>query len=168
MIALVATIAWAGVHLVAYMFVLRHRHAFRRSTTILSYHAWFAATTGLLLAGLTWAGSDPTVAVPAAVAAVAFCGIYSVSFLELWALADGGYSIAILRSLLRDGGQAEHVIVREFSRLGVEKQEERLTSLAALGLVARVDNSLVMTHRGRYVAKVATTILRICNVRQRG
>ena len=97
---------YLAAHLLLYVAVLRHLPAFRREQTIFAYHALSAVLV-----------TASAVVVPLAlgtgfdaewfVAVVALHGIYSVSFLELWSLAEGGYSLQILERLDR-AASADH------------------------------------------------------------
>jgi hypothetical protein len=167
MLPLIIVALLALAHGAVYAAVLRHRPAFGTSTGVFWYHLVFSGgITGLLLAWL--ALTSPPDAGATAVAALSFLGIYSMSFLELWALADGGYSLAIMRYLAAHPGADEQECIAHFSRLGVAKQQQRLASIVTLGFARRTDDRLDVSGLGRCVASAAGAVLRTCNIRQRG
>jgi hypothetical protein len=57
----------------------------------------------------------------ACVTVAAAHGIYSMSFLELWSLAEGSYSFAILREIKSDRPADLHAVVIELRAIGDEK-----------------------------------------------
>jgi hypothetical protein len=166
MIALLLVAMLAVLHTGVYVLVLRNRARYARSATLFRYHVGFAAAIGLLFP--VWLSLTPAAdRVAMSVAVIAFSGIYSLSFLEMWALADGGYSIAILR-YLHGRPAAEPDCIARFSCVGRVKQQQRLESLVALGLARRSGDALTVTRRGRGVATAADVLLRFSNVRERG
>jgi hypothetical protein len=89
-------------------------------------------------------------------------GIYSLSFLELWALADGGYSLAILESLARGDGQRASLAGME--QLGVTKNEGRLADLERTGLVESHAAGYRLTAAGRAAAGLIALIVWLADV----
>ncbi len=83
------------------------------------------------------------------VAAISLHGIYSLSFLELWALSDGGYSLRILDQIDLLGDRADFVFLKA---LGSSKKKFRLESLKRLGWVAVDPKGWALTARGRAAA----------------
>src|SRR5688572_25708209 len=167
MVLLLVVGAAAFLHAAVYVAVLRRRVTFATSSGVLRYHVLFSGSVTVLL--LAWlAATSPPDAAAIAVAAVSLLGIYSMSFLELWALADGGYSLAILRYLVANPGANEEDCVACFSRLGVAKQQQRLASIVTLGFARRTGDRLAVSSLGRWVAIGSKALLQICNIRQRG
>src|SRR5688572_14503008 len=167
MVLLLVVGAAAFLHAAVYVAVLRRRVTFATSSGVLRYHVLFSGSVTVLL--LAWlAATSPPDAAAIAVAAVSLLGIYSMSFLELWALADGGYSLAILRYLVANPGTDEKECIAHFSRLGIVKQQQRLTSIVTLGFARRSGDRLEVSGLGRRVAAAAGAVLWACNIRQRG
>jgi hypothetical protein len=101
------------------------------------------------------------------VLALSVHGIYSVSFLELWSLAQGGYSLSILRSVARSEANG---VEPDFSRLkwiGETKQRERIVGLQRLGLIV-VSDEIALTGRGKRVAFLLHCLLRWIDPRKDG
>jgi hypothetical protein len=163
----IATLAYAVVHVVAYFAVLRRRPEFRRERTVFLYHTGsFVALTSALAIALPATGDARALA--AATTIVALHAIYSLSFLELWSLSEGGYSLSILRY----AAARPHPVSREellaLSAIGVDKREARLGHLVALGLVERAAGTCRLTWRGRVVAAMLRTIRWLANVKRIG
>jgi hypothetical protein len=96
-------------------------------------------------------------------------GIYSLSFLELWALADDSYSLAILEIIGRSGTAAGPALMQRLEAIGTSKQVSRLEGLQAVGLVREVgDGSFTLTPTGRAAAALGRALLFLANVRKYG
>jgi hypothetical protein len=142
---------YLAAHLLLYIAVLRHRPAFRREKVIFAYHALSAA--GVTLAVLI----EPLVlGTPYdfqwIVAVVGLHGIYSTSFLELWSLAEGGFSLQILERLDRAERRGEPADIEALRAIGIAKQGDRLTGLASIGLVRQEGARVELTAAGRLLA----------------
>ena len=68
-------------------------------------------------------------------------GIYSLSFLELWALADDSYSLAIMEIIDRGGTAGDPALMQRLEAIGMCKQTSRLDALQAIGLFARSETA---------------------------
>ena len=98
------------------------------------------------------------------VAATALHGIYSLSFLELWSLAEGSYSLSILERVEQATRQSEAVDVSGLEGLGGSKKEQRLGSLERLGLIQDTAGQVSLTDRGRRVARALASVARSAGV----
>jgi hypothetical protein len=142
---------YIAVHLALYFAVLRHIHAFGSERTIFLYHAISAVGVTLVaLASLFVPGSG--VDLEWAIAVIAMHGIYSTTFLEVWSLAQGGYSLLILEHMKRAelGGKKPDVEV--LRGIGASKLGNRLTALAEAGLVRQDGERVSLTAAGKVVA----------------
>jgi hypothetical protein len=156
--------AYIAAHLLLYVAVLRQRPAFRQEKVIFAYHALSAV--GVTLAALV----EPLVLgtpydLQWIVAIVGLHGIYSTSFLELWSLAEGGYSLQILEELDRADRQGQPADVEALRAIGVAKQGNRLAGLASIGLVRQDGGRVGLTGAGRLVASVFALLAWLTNVR---
>ena len=89
-------------HFLSYAVWFRHWRAFGSEKTIFLYHAVsFAGAVSSVLAA-SWFLCPPGGGWRWVTGAAGLHGIYSLSFLELWALSDGGYSLRILDQIERD------------------------------------------------------------------
>ena len=160
-------LAYLALHLALYVLKLRHLPAFSQEATIFGYQFWSAVLVGTLaVLGVLVTRSSTSVAVAAA--AIAAHGIYSTSFLELWSLAEGGYSLGILR-LLKRAHQAGHSVeLATLHAIGAQKKGNRVQGLVKLGLV-RQDGSLYeATARGRVVGTVLAGVAWAANLHELG
>ena len=113
----------------------------------------------LIVVGFAAVSMNPSVEVVAGlVAAIALHGIYSLSFLELWSLAEGSYSLSILEHIEQATRRGEAVDVSGLEGLGVSKKEQRLGSLERLGLIQDTADQVSLTHGGRKVARVLASV----------
>jgi hypothetical protein len=154
---------YLAAHLLLYVAALRHLPAFRREQTIFAYHALSALVVTVIAAIIPLAfgtGFD----FEWIVAVVALHGLYSVSFLELWSLAEGGYSLQILERLDRSERQGQPANVEELRAIGAAKQSTRLAGLASVGLVRQDGGRVELTTSGRIVASLFALLAWLTNV----
>jgi hypothetical protein len=136
--------AYLIAHFALYAALLRRGRLTATERGVFLYHfipaaAWVTGLTALALA-VPWIGVADVVLVGS------LHGIYSLSFLELWALADGGYSLAILESI-----ESGHDL-RDMERLGATKNQGRLADLERMGLVQSTAAGPRLTVAGRVAA----------------
>lgn len=84
-------------------------------------------------------------------------GIYSLSFLELWSLTQGSYSLTILADVAsgsNSNSQARSPMM--LAEIGMQKRAERQVSLRKLGLL---NNQGSLTPAGRGAALVVAFII---------
>jgi hypothetical protein len=160
--------AWLGwsvwylaVHLLVYLVALRHLAAFRRERVMFWYHLGSACVLSAVSVLAAVATGGPAVAV----ALLSLHGFYSLSFLELWSLAEGGYSLSILAHVDRGAGRAP-LEIGALQEIGGAKKQSRLVDLERLGLVERADERLQLTRRGRRVAAVLAGLTWLANLRR--
>ena len=85
-----------AAHVLAYIAVFRHLKVFAAERTIAIYHG---------LAGL-----------------LALQYVYSLSFLELWTLAEGSYSLQILLRVSRQASISRQEILASCEAIGADKK----------------------------------------------
>ena len=158
-------VAYLILHLLVYSIWLRRTQAFSHERVILLFHviSAVAVATAVILARLLDLASMTT---SLAVAIICLHGIYSLSFLELWALADGGYSLGILRRVRE--GNSTHSTVRALRQLGDTKREARMNDLVRIGLIAQGRAGFELTGLGQVVATTMCLIQRVSNLRDVG
>jgi hypothetical protein len=160
-------LGWIGVHFGLYALLLRHLGAFGRERGIFLYHAVPAAAVAV--AALAAAVAAPAWAGPAEVVLViGLQGIYSLSFLELWALAEGGYSVAILIRLEAARRAAAEVDPAGLEQFGAGKKTGRLAGLQRLSLIQPEGQGYRLTRRGRVVAAAMHALARLSNLKEAG
>jgi hypothetical protein len=161
------SLGWVGLHLLLYVLVLRHMRAFSRERVIFLYH--LASTLGLVLALLGWIALAPLPSwLAGLVGAFALHSIYSISFLELWSLAEGGYSLAILTRIEALRAVGAPVDLAALHEIGGSKKGSRLRGLQGMGLVEERTERLELTSFGRLVAAVLALLAWSANLKQVG
>ena len=66
---------------------------------------------------------------------LAIHGIYSLSFLELWSLTQGSYSLQLLEAAAKNGDLSHLRTLDELRQVGDSKIEQRLAALFSLHLI---------------------------------
>lgn len=145
-------LGWAalylGGHLLFYVLVLRHLRWFSREKIIFLYHLVSTlALAGVLLLAL--AGAPRSTSLSSVVAAMSLHGIYSLSFLEFWSLAEGSYSLSILRHMEIRRAAGKQLDISSLLRIADKKKEGRIDNLQRLLLVRRKGEQLALTVFGR-------------------
>lgn len=156
-----AFVGWSAlyilVHLGVYVVALRHLAAFAQERVIFLYHAVSAVLlSAAALASLLVPGSGADLY--AVVAVVALHGVYSVSFLEVWSLAEGGYSLQILQHVGYAEQRGVPLDLSALQAIGMAKQASRLNGLARLGLVREAGGRIQLTGAGHLVASFLALI----------
>lgn len=158
---------YLGTHLLFYILVLRHTLLFSREKVIFFYHASSALAMVCILLGI-FAIVPQSGNLISAVGVMSLHGIYSLSFLELWSLAEGSYSLTILDRV--DAAQAEGVGINlaELQRIGASKKKNRIEGLQRLRLVRRQGERFSLTVLGRLVALGLCIIARAVDLKKMG
>jgi hypothetical protein len=161
---------WLGLlylplHFTVYALFLRRRTAFQTEAGIFLFHFVSACLFPLAALALSLGTGD---ALLYGIAAAAGHGIYSLSFLELWALSQGSYSFLVLRAVERDSTAGAEGVVTDLAMVGDAKKGQRLGSLEQLKLVARAGGSVSLTPRGQRVAAFLAAIQATANLRETG
>lgn len=164
---LVLGVGYLGIHLLVYVLAIRHLRAFSSEKGIFVYHAISALALACLL--LTLATVSPwLVDSAAAVGLLGLHGIYSVSFLELWSLAEGGYSLGILRHVHSLHEAGADVDLNALHRIGATKKIGRQSSLQRWGLVRWEGDRLQLTLLGAALAATLAGIAWTANLKKIG
>ena len=152
-------VVYLAAHFLAYVLFLRRIGAFGTEKGIFLYHFISALLTGAL--GLLGAVSEYSQAGYASlVLMLSSHGIYSVSFLELWSLAHGGYSLSVIASIAEAEATGGEPDFSHLEKIGETKQRERIADLVRMGLVEKTGTTIALTRRGKNVSKVLRGILR--------
>ena len=161
----VLIITYIGFHLLIYVVWLRRQKAFRREKVIFLYHCIPAAIILLALFGLLGvSGSAESLAF--AVFGVSLHGIYSLSFLELWALSQGGYSIGILMRIDAAAVKGIEADMKIFEEIGETKRKGRLAGLMRLKLIEMNKDSYSLAARGSFVAAILSMAAWLTNLKE--
>src|SRR5262249_51461713 len=109
-------------HFALFAAIFRHARTFHAERTIFLYHLISAVAMAIVAAAIAmW---DVSLLI-GAIGLLSIHAIYSLTFLELWSLAESGYSLAILRELSgpRERGRLQSDSMRT---LGVGKVRTRI------------------------------------------
>lgn len=160
------TLLYISAHFAVYGLVLRYRSAFRSERAIFLYHAvsFLNISIGCLTL-LTF--NETTAGTPSlAVAAVSMHGIYSLSFLELWSLCQGSFSLGIL-SLLYENKRLSRADADRLESTGDNKFCARLESLLRLGLISKDEEELwKCTTRGLIVSRCLAAVSQVSGAKR--
>jgi len=154
------------LHFSAYALVLRHRPFFRTERGIFMFH--LLSAIGLVaLAAVAFLANQTEASFALVIAVAAAHGIYSLIFLECWALSEGGYSLRILSELVRRGSATPLELEERFVELSERKKEGRLKALVGLGLVRLDGEQYGLTGLGTPLANAMSLIATIARPRER-
>jgi len=145
MLMLLGGLLYVLGHFALFAAIFRHARAFHAERTIFLYHLISAVVLAMVAGALAmW---DVSLLI-GAIGLLSIHAIYSITFLELWSLAEGGYSLAILRELTgpRQRGRLQSDSMRT---LGGGKVRTRIESLARLGLLRPTGDQVELTRLGR-------------------
>lgn len=157
---------YISAHFLLYVFVFRYLRYFRTERGIFLFH--LVSVTLLVLAVTVAFARAPTHDGFGLVVGSAAChGIYSLTFLECWALSEGGYSLRILDEIVRRGAAPLSDIEQHFVELSAQKKRDRAISLVTLGLIFRNGEQYELTKLGRAIANVITLIAKFADFRGR-
>jgi hypothetical protein len=151
-------LSYLALHFLLYVLVLRGRPLVQSERGIFLYH--FGSAAVLTLVALCFAVtyfSDAAIAI--AIGLSALHGIYSLSFLELWTLAEGSYSMSILTGIASRGTLSRNALIAAFARIGDAKKSDRLAVLSNLSLGSRDGNHWRLSSRGRLLASLLNILI---------
>jgi hypothetical protein len=155
-----------ALHALIY-FMLRNHTLFQSERGIFLYHFVSAAVFSLVaLVTAVILLSDAVFAV--AVGLIAAHCIYSLSFLELWTLAEGSYSMTILTGIASQGTLSRKVLVDAFARIGDAKKGNRLSLLSQLSLARRDGSHWRLSARGRLLADLLNVLRWLAAIKKHG
>jgi hypothetical protein len=161
----ILSLAWIAGHLALFLTVFRRMHAFFTETRIFLYHLISVVLLTAVLAVMAaadWGGWTELLG------SVALHGIYSLTSLEAWALADGGISGRILSSLAgAEGAQSCHDLQWTIA-YAERKKRYRLLSVRTLGLVNADDGALSLSLPGWVVVTGFLLLCWLTNTRRIG
>lgn len=166
-IAIVVGFIYLVSHFLFYVLKLRQLSQFQTERSIFLYH--FASAFIFSVAAIVICITMPNEAtIATAIGLVIIHGIYSTSFLELWSLAQGGYSIAILTGLDSGAELAREDLIIAFTRIGDAKKSNRLSTLVNSSLIQQSDDSWFLTGRGRLLAIILKSLLWLAHIKKAG
>jgi hypothetical protein len=152
--------AYLACHLAAYAVAFRWMRYFRTETGIFALHAAsFLGLLGAVAANAQGAPDGPGLAAPRIALALSLHGIYSLSFLELWSLTQGSYSLSILDLVARSRDPVALGAVAPLHAIGPAKQSARSAALVSLRLLRPVGAGTELTPLGSLAARLVRALL---------
>lgn len=151
-------------HFLVYTLALRHLRLFARESVIFLYQFLSFAFHPVIV---FWIAPRPEDLMAALVGSFALHGIYSLSFLELWALSEGSYSLRMLDRVERLGSAANQSSLSDLDQIGASKKSARLESLVRLGLIEQRDGRYFRRAAGGIMAGALRTLVWLVNIRDR-
>lgn len=148
---LTAFAVYLAVHLAAYVAGLRRVALLRTEKGIFLYHFGSAVFTGLLAVAAAFS-APAEFGLAGCVLVLSVHGIYSLSFLELWSLAQGGYSLSIIAGIAHAEASGAEPDFSGLAAIGAAKQADRVAALERLGLISRSSERISLTTRGSAIA----------------
>lgn len=124
-------------HFLAYGLVFRHIRYFQTETGIFRLHAWsfFIIELALVTLRLCPILGNTQIGAPLFIFAGSLHGIYSLSFLELWSLTEGSFSLSIINHVAQAKGTCSLQSLVPLSSIGAQKTSSRVSSLTSAGLL---------------------------------
>jgi hypothetical protein len=163
---LVPALAYLVLNAVAYFFCFRRLRFMQIERGILIYQLLSFVFFVMLVALSTIGRFQYREAFFRICAAVGFHGIFSLSFLELWSLTEGSYSLSILTHISSKGGHSEISSLRQLSAIGSTKSKGRSEMLGSIGLLIRgSDRPAKLTTAGRIVSLLFRALVALTNGR---
>jgi hypothetical protein len=165
---LLICLAFLLAHAGLYFAVLRDSAALRSEKGIFLYHFISAVlmTSSFGVWAVVHGGADAWTWLACV---IMLHGLYSLSFLELWALADDSYSLAILEIIERGGAAGVPALMQRLEEIGMSKQASRLDTLRTIGLVREAgDGSVALTPVGRTAVVLGRALLFLVDARKYG
>jgi hypothetical protein len=160
-------LSYLALHFLLYVLVLRGRPLVQSERGIFLYHFVSAAIFTLIaFAAAVSDFSDAAIAI--AIGLSALHGIYSLSFLELWTLAEGSYSMSILTGIASQGTLSRDALINAFARIGDAKKSDRLSVLSNLSLGRRDGSYWRLSARGQLLAILLNALVWLAAIKKRG
>lgn len=166
MVILAGSLFYVFAHFMLYLIWGRNYAILRRERGIFLWHFlsfWLLGACCFLYA-IYFAISN---IFPMLLGALALHGIYSLSFLELWSLSQGGYSLGILKAAPFNTNEGSTAI-STFEAIGDKKFYDRLFGLQNLGMLRCSDEKVQLTRSGKLAATLVLFIANIAHIKDRG
>lgn len=161
---LVYALIFVTLNFVVYTLGFRHFRAFSSERLIFLYQV----LSFLLLPLLLLSVAPPVREIFAGlISAMSLHAIYSLSFLELWSLSEGSYSLRMVDRVERMGVMPEDTDTSDLEKIGASKKSVRLESLIGLGLARQNGAAYGPTGLGRIVAMALRFLVWLVNIRDR-
>ena len=165
--AYVVGLCYLALHFLTYVVILRENPFFQTEQGIFAYH-FISAFLFAVIAFAACRINPDIVALATAFGLAATHCIYSISFLELWSVAQGSYSISIITGMESGVTYSREKLVTNFFQIGNAKKANRIVALARLSLIHRVGDRWQLTCCGRLLTVSLVAVLWLSNPKKIG
>lgn len=157
--------AHSGAHFAWFVARFRHTPSATSESAIFRFH-FYSACLLAAAAAAAFALAPGAASFACAITVVFAHGIYSLTFLELWTLAQISYSHQVLQKA--GAGALDGQAVEELAALGEAKRSSRLRALLQSGLVEYDGGLWQITGKGRRAGLLLNILLWLAAVRSPG
>jgi hypothetical protein len=154
-------VGYLAAHLSLFLLWLRRMALFKREAAIAAYHVLSYVLLVGILGAVAVIGRDARGYALAGLAA-GLHGIYSLTFLELWSLTEGSYSLSLLSKIDSSGPAVTVDELVALKSIGATKRSVRLESLRRLGLISE-GPAFKATFLGRVCSAAFSGVIWISN-----
>jgi len=140
------------IQFISYMLIVRNLYIFKSEKGIFLYHL----IPGLLITAITiylWFILKNTVLADL-ILCISLYGIYAISFLELWSLAQGGYSLSIIEEIRIAEFECRKPDINKLVSIGKIKFTNRIQSLLNKKILLEEKGNFELTSKGRLIFTV--------------
>lgn len=150
MIILLLVCVYLMIHL-AIIRIFQRGNSGRAERSILLLHvaSFFVLLT---LLSTTLILRFPSATLSGATAALFLHAVYSLSYLELWALSEGSLSLRILADVAMTAPRPRAEVIAAHVLLVDSKKTQRMTTLIALGIVRKDESAYCLTSAGQLLS----------------
>jgi hypothetical protein len=145
--------AYFVAHLAAYVLWLRRLTLLHTEKGIFLYHFSSAVLIGLLAIAAAFI-YPKEFGLSGCILVLSVHGIYSLSFLELWSLAQGGYSLSIIAGIAQAKAAGTEPDFMGLAAIGLSKQADRIATMERLSLIEITAKNITLTSRGQAIAAI--------------
>lgn len=163
---LLYVLTYVLAHFIFYCYKGRNFKVLQTENGIFAFHFYSFCFLGLISLVMSYNLTSNSV-LPIFMICCGLHGIYSLSFLEMWSLSQGGFSVGVLQSapITLDGNS---LVLHKLENIGDIKFASRIGSLNKLGLIRQVDNNIYLTTIGSIGTKFFYLIGKLTNIKDAG
>lgn len=153
-------------HFLLYLFIFRHFEYFRQEKTIFMFHMVFFLLLFITCLFLWWIDVLGTATL---LGILSIALIYHMTFLSVWSLAEGSYSLQILVAVTHYKMIPESELITKTEYIGNDKKQNRLEHLLKSGIVKKIDhNRFTLSRFGKFIHYSLHAIKIFSNIKTRG
>lgn len=127
---------WPALHFAVYYFLLRTLLPLKTERGIFLFHLFSFFALSVVLASCFLSEHISRNAFTVIIFSLCIHGIYSLTFLELWSLSQGSFSLQLLEAIAANKELPMISTLRAGGDIGADKLRQRMESLRTLGLLS--------------------------------